>query len=230
MKKILPLLFSIFLGSAFIISCAQEKEKKEIKKEIRVEQENDNTTVTITETKDGKVTEKILTGEDAEQFVEDNHGSEHNSFYFKNDDKDGDHVIIVKEIDNDGDDEHHVWVSEDGDDMNFEMVMGENEMTAEVENLLENIDDMSKEEIKSSLEEMMKEAEEMEKEMIIKMESIHEHEGNVKVNVEEEDGVITIEKTVDGKTTIETIEIGDDHKSGERIYIIKTDGNDEDDE
>jgi hypothetical protein len=213
MNKILPLFITLFLSSVFIFSCAQEKEKKEIKKEIRVEQENGNTTVKITETEDGKVIEKILTGEDAEQFVEEHHGSENNSFYFKGEDG-----------------EHHVWVSEDGDEMNFEMVMGENEMTAEVENLLANIDDMSKEEIKSSLEEMMREAEEMEKEMIIKMESIHEHDGDVNVNVEEEGGVITIKKTVNGKTTVETIDIDDEHKSGEKIYIIKTDEDDDDDD
>ncbi|RLD22342.1 MAG: hypothetical protein DRI54_08460, partial [Bacteroidetes bacterium] len=81
MKKILPLVITLFLSGAFLISCAQDKEKKEVKKEIQVEKENGNTTVTITETKDGTVTKKVLTGEEAEQFLDEQHGSGHNEFY-----------------------------------------------------------------------------------------------------------------------------------------------------
>jgi hypothetical protein len=226
MIKILPLLFTLFLSSTFVISCAQEKEKKEIKKEIRVEQENGQTTVTVTETENGKVTEKIFTGEEAEQYLDKHNDSKGNSFYFSGDDEDGQHVVIVKEIDGDGDSDHNVWFS-DGDDMHVEMVMAENELAGELEKLLDEMDNLKKEEIKLRLEEMMKESNEIEKEMVIKMESIHEHNGDVKVNVEENDGVITIEKTINGKTTVEIIDIDEKHKSGKNVYIIKTSGDDD---
>jgi len=229
MKKILPLLLTFLLSGVFIISCAQNKEKKEVKKEIRVEQENGNTTVTISETKDGKVTKSVLTGEDAEKYLEEKNGSGQNSFSFSGDDEDGDHVVIIKEMDSEGDDEHFEWVSDDND-MHFDMAMIDNEMAEDVEGLISEIDELNKKEITARLEEIMKNHEEMEKEMTIKMESIHEGEGDIKVNVEEENGIITIEKTVNGKTTVKTIEMDGENKSDKNIYIIKTSNEDEDED
>lgn len=230
MKKILPLVITLFLSGAFLISCAQDKEKKEVKKEIQVEKENGNTTVTITETKDGTVTKKVLTGEEAEQFLDEQHGSGHNEFYFSSDeDGDGERIVIVKEFDGNGEGEHMVWVSEDGEDMHFNMEMRTDQIAEEIKELQEEIEKLNKEEISERIDEILKNHEELEREMEIKMETIHEDMGNVKVNVEEVDGVITIEKTVDGKTTVKTIELDSDGGSGKNVYIIKTSVDDDDD-
>lgn len=233
MKKILPLLFTVILSSAFILSCAQEKEKKEVKKEIRVNKENGNTTVTITESENGKTTERILTGEDAEKYLEENNGVESNEFHFSDDDEDGNHVVIVKEIDSENDGEHYVWVSEDGDDVHVSMQQAENELAEEMEELMEEFDELKKDEIKDRLADMMNDYEKMEKEMVVKLESIEEKDGehgDVNVNVEEKDGVITIEKTVNGKTTVKTIKMDEEGNSGENIYIIKKQDDDQDDD
>ena len=61
------------------------------------------------------------------------------------------------------------------------------------------------------------------------METIHENMGNVSVKVEEVDGIITIEKTVDGKTTVKTIELDEEGGSGKNVYIIKTSDDDDED-
>lgn len=228
MKKILPLVITLFLSGAFLISCAQDKEKKDFKKEIQIEKEDGNTTVTITETKDGKVTKKILTGEEAEQFLDEQHGSGHNEYYFSSDgDEEGNQMVIIKEFDGDGEGEHMVWVSEDGEDMHFNMGMDTEEIAKEIEELQEELEKLNKEEISERLEEILKNHEELERELEIKMETIHESMDNVHVNVEEVDGVITIEKTVDGKTTVKTIEIDEEGGSGKNVYVIKTSGDDE---
>ena len=230
MKKILPLVITLFLSGAFLISCAQDKEKKRVKKEIQIEKENGNTTVTITETKDGKVTKEVLTGEEAEQFMDDQHGSGHHEYYFSSDeDEDGDHMVIVKEFDEDGEGEQMIWVSEDGDDMHFNMGMSTEEIAEEIKELQEEIEKLNKEEISERLEEILKNHEELEREMVIKMEAIHENMENVNVNVEEVDGVITIEKTVNGKTTVKTIHIDEDGGSGKNVYIIKSSVDDDED-
>lgn len=230
MKKILPLLITLFFSGAFLISCAQDKEKKEVKKEIQIEKNDGNTTVTITETKDGVVTKKVLTGEEAEQFIDEQHESGHNEYYFSSDeDGDGEHMVIIKEIDGDGEGEHMVWVSENGDDMHFKMGMSTGEIAEEIKELQEEIEKLNKEEISERLEEILKNHEELEREMEIKMETIHENMGNVSVNVEEVDGVITIEKTVDGKTTVKTIELNEGGGSGKNVYIIKTSDDDDED-
>ncbi len=49
------------------VSCAQDKTVNEIKKEIRVENENGQKTVEITTTENGKVTKEVYTGEDADK-------------------------------------------------------------------------------------------------------------------------------------------------------------------
>jgi len=223
MKKILPLFFTLFLSGVFLISCAQEKEKKKVKKEIQVEQENGATTVTITETEEGKVTKRVLTGEDAEEYLEENDGSGENSFYFSGDDEEGNRVVVIEEIDTDDDGNHHVWVT-DGGDSQMKMIMTKNGIEEDVEKLLEDFDGLKKDEIKIRLEEMMRDFEKMEKEMVVSMESIHKMDDNVKVNVVEKNGVVIIEKTVDGKTTVETINVDDEKMSGNNIYIIKSKG------
>ena len=228
MKKILPLVITLFLSGTFLVSCAQDKEKKGVKKEIQIEKEDGNTTVTISETKDGKVTKKILTGEEAEQFIDEHHesrhhGSGHHEYYFSNDEG-GDHKVIIKEFDGDGEGEHMVWVSEDGHNMHFNMGMNTKQIAEEIRELQKEIDKLNKEEISERLEDILKNHEELEREMEIKMETIHENMGNVNVNVEEENGVITIEKTMNGKTTVKTIRFDEDGGSGKNVYIIKTSG------
>ena len=233
MKKILPLVITLFLSGAFLISCAQDKEKKGVKKEIQIEKEDGNTTVTITETKDGMVTKKILTGEEAEQFIDEHHesrhhGSGHHEYYFSSDEnEDGNHVVIIKEFDGEGDGEHMVWVSDNGDDVHFNMGISTEEIAKEIEELQEEIEKLNKEEISERLEEILKNHEELERAMEIKMEAIHESLDNVNVKVEEVDGVITIEKTVNGKTTVKTIEFDKDGGSGKNVYIIKSSGDDD---
>ena len=230
MKKILPLFLTLFLSGSFFISCAQQKEKKEVKKEIRVEQENEGTTVTITETEDGKTTKRVLTGEDAENYLEEHDGSGQNSFSFSGDDEGGKHIVIVEEIESDGNDEHSLWVTDGDDDAQVKMIMVKNGTEDDVEKLLEDFDDLSKEEVRVRLEEMMENLDEMEKEMVVKMETLHEGHGNVKVNVEENDGIVTIEKTVDGKTTVETIKMDEENGSGNNIFIVKTRGDNDDED
>lgn len=226
MKKILPLVITLFLSGAFVISCAQDKEKKEAKKEIQIEKEDGDTKVTITETKEGKVSKRILTGEEAEQFIDEHHGSGHNEYYFSNDE---DHTVIIKEFDGDGEGEHMVWVSEDGEDMHFNMDINTEEIAREIEELQEELELLNKEEISERIDEILENHEELLEELEIKMESIHKNIGDVKVNVEEEDGVIIIEKTVNGKTTVKTIELDKEGGSGKNVYIIKSSGEDDED-
>jgi hypothetical protein len=191
MKKILPLAITLFLSGAFLISCAQDSNKEEVKKEIQIEKEDGDIKVTITETKDGKVNKEILTGEEAEHFLDNQHESDHNEFYFSSDEYD-DQMVIFKEYHGEGDGKHMVWFSEDGDDMHFNMGISTEELAKEIEELQEEIENLNTEEISERLEEILKNHEELERVMEIEMEAIHENMENVKVNVEEVDGVMTI--------------------------------------
>lgn len=228
MKKILPLAITLFFSGAFLMSCAQDNNKEELKKEIQIEKEDGDTKVTITETKDGKTTKKILTGEEAEHFLNNQHESGHNEFYFSSDEYD-DQKVIYKEYHGEGDGNHMVWVSEDGDDMHFNMGISTEEIAKEIEELQEEIENLNNEEISERLEEILKNHEEFEREMEIKMETIHENIGNVNVIVEEVDGVMTIEKTVNGKTTVKTIDLVENGGSGKSVYVIKSSGNNDED-
>jgi len=156
MKKILPLLITLIISSSFLTSCCEDKERKEIKKEIRVEQESGQTTVTITKTEDGKETIEVLTGIEAEEFV-DSHEADGLG------DSKGHKVIVVKEGDENGKNEKMIWVTDESEG------------------------------------------------------------GSTKVDVEvDDDGMITIEKTVDGKTTVKKIKM-EDAGEEEKVFIIKTD-------
>lgn len=219
MKKSLLILLGLVLTAGLNLSNAQEqKETKKIEKKINVENENGETTVIITEKDGDMVTEKILTGEEAEKYLEDH--KKGNSYFISEDGEDGVEKVIVMEM-KEGNGEHIVWVSEDGMDMDFDMEFDFTEIDKELEALRGELDELSKEEIGERLDELIEMKEELHEVHMIKMENIHQEMGEMDVTVEEKDGVMIITKTIGDTKTVEEIKIDGDNK-GKRVYVIST--------
>ncbi|MBL1280898.1 MAG: hypothetical protein COA33_011525 [Fluviicola sp.] len=66
MKLATTILSCLFVVAVSNTSFSQEKKEKEIRKEVRMEEENGKKTLTIITTEDGKVTEEIFEGEAAD--------------------------------------------------------------------------------------------------------------------------------------------------------------------
>lgn len=219
MKKMLPLVFTLFsllLSGTFLLSSAQGEENKKIKKEIEIEQNNDETTVTITETKNGKTTRKILSGKEAEAYIE-NEQSDQTYVYHITTDDNGKSEIVVEEFKTEDSDHEMIWIEEVDDNIH---VSQENtdELRKALNKLQDELDELNKKEIAARLEEIVEIQEEMDK--IIEVNMIKGGDHNVKVN--EEDGVITIERTINGTTTTETIDLDEEEGSSKKVMIIKS--------
>ncbi len=224
MKKALLILLAIVLVAGINDLKAQDqKEKKKIEKNVNVEKNNGETTVTITESEGDKTTKKVLTGEEAEEYLE-NQKSE-SSYFFSEDMDEGGNKVIVMEIE-EGSGENFVWVSDNEMEMDFDF----GELEEELEALREELDDLNKEEIALRLDEIIEMKKEIQKVHIIEMEQLHHEMGelheimemeNVNVTVVEEDGVMIITKTIGDTKTVEEIKIDGDNKR-KQVYVISS--------
>lgn len=213
MKKILlSLLTFVFLAGTFTLNAQEEKAEKRIEKQIQIEEEDGEITVTLTE-KDGKtMTKKVMTGEEAEAYLEGHDGT--GSFSFSGEEG-VEKVIIMEKV---GDEtESFSWVSDVDIDMNG--------LTDDLEELRDELDNLSIEEIAARLDEMIEMREEMKELHVIKMiemhenmDSMHEMVETMDVQVEEKDGVITIIKRNGDEEIVEEIII--DEKNGEKKIIV----------
>jgi len=225
MKKALLILLAIVLVAGINNLKAQE-EKKKIEKNINVEEKNGEITITITETEGDKVTKKVLTGEEAEEYLENQHKGHGYSY---SEGEEGERVIVMEMKKGDG--ESFVWVSEE--DMEFEMDFDIDELEKELEELREELDELDMDEVALRLDEIIEMKEEMHKVHVIKMENLHQEMGElmemeelmeigeIDVTVEEKDGVMIITKTVGDTKTVEEIIIDEDNK-GKHVYVINS--------
>ena len=212
MKKILPLFLTAILCGSMQFAFAQENHNKN----VNVEKNEDGITVTITEEKDGKKTTKVLTGEDAEKYLED---SEHNIFIQSGDNEN----VFIMEMDGEHGEGHSYWVEE--------MEMDMDKMTEEIEALQEELEKLSTEEISERLEEIKALKEEMHKMKIVEMTTmgenvvVHGVDGDIDVNVEvdEEDGVIVITKTIGDSKEVEEIKVNTDAHA-KYVFVTKNEG------
>jgi len=214
-KYLLPVLLLVFVWSS---SSAQEQ-KTQITKNVEVEEVNGEVTVTVSESNGSEKTITVYTGEEANEYLENN--SNVNSYFLTEGD---DEKVIVIEMDGDegGD---YSWISED--DFNIDINM--DELTTELEALKEELDQLSKSEIESRINDMLQSQEEMKRikvialnEMIEKVdidEIINEFE-DIDIDVEEVDGNMIIRRTEGGKTTVEEIKIDEDNNN--RKIIVKS--------
>jgi hypothetical protein len=218
-KSLLFLLSLIALFTINILSAQEQKEVQKTEKSINVENENGEITVTITEKEGDQVSTEVLTGEEAEKYLEEQHSGNH--FIMIEDDQDGEHVIKM-EMKMEGDGENNfVWVSEDGMDFDF------SEIEEELEVLRNELDELNKEEIAERLDEIIEMKEQMNEVHVVKMAEMHDgmyewQSGvNCNVNVEEKDGVMIITKTIGDSQTIEEIIIDEDN-NGKQIYVVNS--------
>jgi len=221
MKKGLLILLAIVLGASINnLEAQDQKEKKKIEKNINVEEKDGEITVTITETEGDKVTKKVLTGEEAEEYLENQHNGHG---YFYSEDGEGERVIVMEMKEGNG--ESFVWVSDD--DMDFEMDFDFDELEKELESLREELDNLEMDEIAMRLDEIIEMKEEIHKVHVIQMENLHQEMGElmeigeIDVTVEEKDGVMIITKTVGDTKTVEEIIIDEDNK-GKHVYVISS--------
>jgi len=214
MKKILLSMLCVFSIGA--LDSIQAQNKKTVEKEIQVEETDGNTTITVTEKEGDKVTTKVYTGEEADNFLE---SREDGKAIFISDEGEGENVIIMKMSDDE--DENMEWISES--DMKSEF----SKMEKELQELRSEVDKLSKEEIAEKLDEIM-EMQENSKEMHIvkiqkEMDDIAWTEGETEVEVEEVDGVMIITKTVGDTKTVKEIKM-DEGNNQKQVYVIKTSG------
>ena len=222
MKNYLHLTSAFLFFTAFFISCGQNKETKITKKEIRIEQNNGKKTITIVENDNGKETTKTLSGKEAENYL-DEHENGDMMFFTNENNEDGEHVFVVKRSCN-GNKDENIWISENGD-----FGKSANEMTAALEKLQEDLDGMNKKDISNRIEKILERQEKAnnckkKKVMVVNGSdmSFSENNGkNMKVEVDDEKGTITITETVDGKETVKTIDISEGKGEGKKIVIIK---------
>lgn len=221
MKKILLLLFVSVLGIGLNQSCAQDKEKKKIEKELWVEDNDGNLKVIITEKDGDMITKEVLTGEEAEKYLDEN--NEHNVMVFRDGDE-SENVMVIEMKDGEGG--AYSWVSDE--DMEFDFDFDFGELEEKLAALQEDLEDLEKEEIAERLEEIMEMKEEMHTMKAIHLEKIHEeleeHRAlteNIDVTVEEKDGVMIITKTIGDTKEVQEIIIDEDNKD-KKVVVVKS--------
>lgn len=221
MKNILHLVLVLILTTSLSNCFAQsdgEKHKTEI--ELKIEKENGETRVTLIETIGDDVKTTVMTGEEAEEYLEDHH--EKNSFYFNSDDDGSGESVIIMEIDK-GDGHAYTWTS----DMD--------ELENELEALRDELENLNTDEIAERLDEIIVMREELCNIKHINFESLHHEMGelheimdNININVEEVDGKIIITKRIGNTETIEEIDI-DAYNKHMQVYVITKSSGDKDD-
>ena len=221
MKKILLLLFVSVLGIGLNQSCAQDKEKKKIEKELWVEDNDGNLKVIITEKDGDMITKEVLTGEEAEKYLEEN--NEHNVMVFSDGDE-SENVMVIEMKDGDGG--SYSWVSDE--DMEFDFDFDFGDLEEKLAALQEDLEELEKEEIAERLEEIMEMKEEMHNLKVIHLENIHEDmekvhaiAENIDVTVEEKDGVMIITKTIGDTKEVQEIIIDEDNKD-KKVVVVKS--------
>jgi hypothetical protein len=214
MKKILLSMLCVLSIGA--LDSIQAQNEKKIEKEIQVEETDGNTTITVTEKEGGKVTTKVYSGKEAEEFLET---EENGKAIFISEEGEGENIFIMKMS---GDEDQDVeWITEQ------EMKSEFSKMDEELEELRSEMDKLTKEEIAEKLDEIMEMRENSKEIHIVKiqkeMDDIAWTEGETKVEVEEVDGVMTITKTTGDSKTVKEIKM-DEGNNQKQVYVIKTSG------
>jgi hypothetical protein len=214
-KKILQILFFAFVLSACNMDAQDSTSNKRIEKKIQVEKRNGKTTVTITEKNNGKTTTKKMTGEEAEEYLND-HKKE--TSFSSSDSRTGSKRIIIEEIEGGGSGTY-IWM--DGD--NMEMEGGE--LTNELKNLRKDLSDLNMEEIEERMDKIIEMQEKMMEFHVVKMECLDEDLDSLReiikeIEVDEKDGVIRITKRIGGVESDQEIIM--DEGDGERIVYVTT--------
>ncbi len=219
MKKTLLALLCIFIlnGINTIQAQTDKKVEKKIEKEIEVEEVDGETTVTITEKEGGKITKKVYSGEEANEFLESQHQG--NTIFISEDENSESEKIVIMKMEGDEDQKYN-WVTKS--EMDEEL----SNLDLELEALKNELDNLSKEEIAIRLDKLIEQSEERKEVHIVKIqqdgdENVFWTEDEMNVEVEEKDGVMIITKTIGDSKTVEEILIDEGNKE-EHVYVIKS--------
>lgn len=137
MKKIafIALGFCLLTGNTF----AQEKVEKSIKKEVKMEDENGQKTLTITTTENGVVTEEVFTGEEADAKMEELLAAENRTEEVKKEvrveEVDGERKVTITTTAN-GRIKEEVYTGEDAEKKIRELEAGEEDQEMSLEKAL----------------------------------------------------------------------------------------------